>query len=381
MTKVSILQCSRYDKQAIKTTILNHLKNIDFAVDQFNKKNVALKPNLLYATPPEKAIITHPVFFQAVLEIVKENGGKVYVIESPALESIHKVLRIGGYLELINSPGISLPEVNEQEVLFYEKGQTFKRFEVTKAFVDMDIIINIPKLKTHALTYITCAVKNLFGMIPGLEKPKWHQRARSKDEFARFILDFNEALLYGFKKQKVYLHLVDGVTGLEGNGPGAAGTPRDYSITIAGTNAVAVDYTAGAFLGLNNNAVRTTVYGFDRGFDGVSSPEDIKILGQDISSIKLQDVKTAESTFGTDVFNNWPLNTAFMKNIMLRWFSKKPVPDPLKCILCYKCKKICPVTAIYNVKKNKKVPYFDYSTCIRCFCCHEICPEAAITIR
>ena len=92
--------------------------------------------------------------------------------------------------------------------------------------LDADIIINLPKLKTHGLTTITCAVKNLFGLIPGLEKSQWHMKAPGREGFAELLLDLNEALMHGLSEPKPMLHLVDAVVGQEGNGPGPSGTPR-----------------------------------------------------------------------------------------------------------------------------------------------------------
>ncbi|MBN2440719.1 MAG: DUF362 domain-containing protein [Spirochaetales bacterium] len=380
MTNVSILTCTSYDKSIIKNILLQHLPAIGFDPGRFKNKKVCIKPNFLFATPPEKAIITHPVFFRSIAEIVKENGGIVSLIESPAMDSLEKALQTGGYLDTIEDLAINIPDIKETGVLFYEENQRFKRFEISKAYFDMDIIINLPKLKTHGLTTMTCAAKNLFGMIPGLEKSRWHMRARSKEDFSRFIIEFNEALIHGFKKPKTFLHLVDGIIGQEGDGPGMAGTPRNYGITLAGTNAIAVDYGAALFLGINTDDVLTVRYGIEKKFGGLTSVKDIGFTGKDISSIKLKNIKTSSIGMSTDTFNRWPFTTKLVKNILLRWFSKKPVPLSQKCVLCYKCKQICPAKAIDHAKKGRNIPDFNYSVCIRCFCCLEICPEAAIEV-
>ena len=209
----------------LEDAIGQSLANIGFPLKDFENKNVALKPNFLMTSAVDKAIITHPAFFRAAAKIVRDHGGRVVLVESPAMESVKRVMKKGEYLPILEELDVTVPSNGRKGVILNPDERRFKRFEVLGPVLDADIIINLPKLKTHGLTTITCAVKNLLGLIPGLDKSQWHMKAPGKEAFSEFLLDLNEALLYGSGNPKTILHLVDAVVGQEGNGPGPSGTP------------------------------------------------------------------------------------------------------------------------------------------------------------
>lgn len=376
MTKVSLVRCQEYDRTVIKEKIAESLHNINFPLDSFAGKKVVLKPNFLVASKPEAAIITHPEFFAAAAEMVKIHGGQVLLLESPATDKARRVIHKGGYEEILAEYEIPVADARAAAVLFYNSPRKFKRFQIFKDLFDADIIINLPKLKTHGITTITAAAKNLFGVIPGLEKSRWHTRAPSKDVFSELIIDLNEALLFGFEKPKTFLHFMDAIIGMEGDGPGPRGKPHSIGVIIAGTDAVAVDYVAAAVLGLNTKQVPTLVAGFNADF-GPSSPDEIEVVGEAVPAVRLRKVRLPRAGFLNISMEKWPFTSRVFRSMV----NKKPVPDSKKCILCYQCRTICASGAIGKAKKKKKVPAFDYKKCIRCFCCMEICPEGAIRPR
>ena len=156
------------------------------------------------------------------------------------------------------------------------KGIKYKSFHVAEDIIKADFIFNLPKLKTHTLTYFTGAVKNLFGSIHGLEKSKWHIKADNSHEFMSFLLD-----LYGsfsdLKHGRIF-NIMDGIIGLEGEGPGKGGSPVLSKAVIAGFDAIAVDTIAIQVAGLDINKAYMCIEGEKRGL-GISSPEKIKIIG------------------------------------------------------------------------------------------------------
>ncbi len=376
MSKVFLASCPDYDHGIMKEILAEGLAGIGFDLNEFRGKRVALKPNLLMPARPEKAIVTHPAFVSAVAEIVRDYGGVPVIIESPAMTALEGTLKKSDYTEVITKQGIEVADVSETGVLFYGGCSKYKRFEISKALFDVDIIVNLPKFKTHGITYVTGAVKNLFGTIPGLDKSKWHMKASTPSDFSEFLLDLNEALLHGFEKRKRILHLMDAIVTQEKDGPGPSGTPKKVGAVIIGESPVAVDFVAVRVAGLDIDKVHTISNGFRRDL-GVGSPGDIEVLGARIADVMVRDFVPTGHAFLTSFGARWPVNTVTFKNL----FTEKPVPLENDCTLCYQCKKICPAGAIGDTAGKKKVPAYDYQKCIRCYCCKEICPQAAITLK
>jgi uncharacterized protein (DUF362 family)/Pyruvate/2-oxoacid:ferredoxin oxidoreductase delta subunit len=292
------------------------------------------------------------------------------------MESAKRVMKKGEYLPIVEELEVTVPSNGRKGVILNPDDRRFKRFEVLGPVLDADMVINLPKLKTHGLTTITCAVKNLLGLIPGLEKSQWHMKAPGREAFSEFLLDLNEALLYGAGSPKPVLHLVDGIVGQEGNGPGPSGTPRQIGAVLAGTSPVATDFVVADLIGFDYRSIASVAGGFERKL-GVSSPGEVDIVGENIDSMRLGDFKPARHSVSTATYDRWPFNRKGFRNL----FTGKPVPQGEKCTLCYQCKAICPAGAIEKAVGSKNVPRYDYDKCIRCYCCMEICPEAAVDLK
>ncbi len=376
MNKVFLSRCPEYDHGSLKEIIQEGLTGIGFDLKGFRDRRVALKPNLLMPAKPERAIVTHPVLVGAVAEIVRDHGGYPVIIESPAMTGLEGTLKKSGYMDMVTGQGIEVADVTGAKVLFHEGCSRYKRFEISKALFDVDIIINLPKFKTHGITYVTGAVKNLFGTIPGLDKSKWHMKASTPADFSEFLLDLNEALLHGFEKQKRILHVMDAIVTQEKDGPGPSGSPRKIGAVIIGESPVAVDFVAVSVAGLDIDKVRTITGGFRRDL-GVSSPDEIEVIGDRIDEMRIDGFIPTSHGYLTSFGARWPANTVAFKNL----FTEKPVPVEGDCTLCYQCKRICPAGAIGDSAGKKKVPEYDYRKCIRCYCCKEICPQAAISLK
>jgi Pyruvate/2-oxoacid:ferredoxin oxidoreductase delta subunit len=212
-------------------------------------------------------------------------------------------------------------------------------------------------------------------LIYGLNKSQWHLKARSKEEFSEFLLDYYSALLRGFEKPKVFIHLMDAVMGMEGEGPGAGGTPRKIGAVLAGQDAVSVDAVATRVVGLPLKEVLTVTLGERRGL-GTGAFERIELLGADLDAFQIRDYVPTRASGGNPM-GHWPLNTRVLKDLLV----EKPAPSKERCTLCYQCKAICPGGAISESQGESGVPSYDYDKCIRCYCCMEICPEAAIRLK
>ncbi len=375
MAFVSLLRCEDYETDLLEDSIREGLTEIGLPPDLFSGRRVLLKPNLLSASPPESAVVTHPEVFRATLRLVIEMGGHPVMVESPAFQPLCKVMKKAGYDRVILEEGCEVADTGERTVLFNGGGRGYKRFELPKALFEADIVVSLSKFKTHSLTYMTGAVKNLFGLIHGLNKSRWHVKAPSGEAFADFLLDLYEALVRGCDPPKKDIQSMDAVVCTEGEGPGRKGRPKKIGALLIGEDAVAVDAVAVRLVGLEHEKVKTLELGEKRGL-GRASPEHITVKGAQPRDFDIQGFAPSKSRNRFDL-GRWPTNTNFFKDL----FVEKPVPSGDLCSLCYQCMTICPGKAIGKSKENSGVPLYDYHKCIRCFCCMEICPEAAIRLK
>ena len=373
MSLISLQKCARYDNKILKEKILTGLRQIGFNPIELKDKRVCLKPNLLMPVSPERAVTTHPEFFRAVAQIVRDYTSNIVLIESPNIFALKPTIKKTGLAEIVNDLEIEVADINVTETLRFPLAHRYKNIDISRAFFDVDYIINMPKLKTHGFTHYTGAVKNLFGVMPGLSKARMHMRAPSQMEFTEFLLDLYGGLLNGFEKPKKFIHIMDAVVGMEGEGPGPSGKPREIGAVMVAEDAVALDYIAVNLVGLKVKKVFAITEGFRRGY-GVKSPDEIRITGESIDDMRIKDFRAPRTSIMGGVM--WPLTSPTIKNL----FVEKPVPKAEKCTLCYNCMKVCPAEAIAKAD-DSGIPRYDYRKCIRCFCCMETCPEAAIYLK
>ncbi len=372
-TQVGLVACAGYDSDVLKEAIAKAIDLSDFTLSSLRGKRVILKPNLLMPIAPDRAVTTHPSFFKAVAELVLEETNHVCVIDSPNFFALSSALKKTGIGEVTQNLGLEIADNTITRTLHWERARRYKTHEISAAFFDADVIINLPKLKSHSLTYLTGAVKNLFGTIPGTKKAQMHMKVPDPVEFSEYLIDLYGALLCGFEKKKEFLHVMDAVVGLEGEGPGPSGKPKNVGAVIAGTDAVAVDAVAARMVNFDINKIFTITRALPRSF-GINSPHDISIKGGDIDKMKIVDFVPSKTSVLKSRF--WRSITPALKNL----FVERPIPVEGKCTLCFYCRRVCPAGAITE-KKDARIPAFNSSKCIRCFCCLETCPNEAIVLK
>jgi len=216
---VSIVRADNYELPALRLALLKLLEPLGGMPSFINPGDrVLLKPNMLSAKEPDKAVTTHPSLVQVVAEIVKESGGIVLIGDSPGIGSFSRVADKSGIHAAARESGASLVEFND--AIDLQGNGIFRSISLARAYYEADKIINLPKLKTHEMMTMTCAVKNLFGAVIGAEKAGWHLKAGSSRElFAQLLLE-----IYLLKKPT--LNIVDAIIAMEGNGPGSGAGPR-----------------------------------------------------------------------------------------------------------------------------------------------------------
>ena len=338
-------------------------------------RRVVLKVNLLRGSRPEQAITTHPAMVKAVAAAVREAGATPILADSPGSglpyteRTLEKCYRRAGYLELVDEIGLELNYDTTSRGIFFDDGRVAKKFNVITPVLEADAVVNLCKLKTHTFTILTGAVKNLFGVLPGFDKPAYHARMRTVDNFADVLLDV--ALFV-----KPALNVMEAVVAMEGNGPGA-GEPRNVGLILAGASPVAVDAAAGAITGLppeNHPVLRAAAA---RGIEP-NRPEDVDVVGPALEALRVPGWKWPPTVAGEGGFAGYEPLQGILRALLRNGLSVQPRVRRDQCAGCGLCRETCPVSAI-SVINDKS--YIDKKLCIRCYCCHEACAYDAVRLH
>jgi ferredoxin len=225
-------------------------------------------------------------------------------------------------------------------------------------------VVNVPKFKTHDLTLLTGAVKNLFGLVSGTFKTELHKTYFKKEEFAKILVDIYELV-------KPSLTVVDAILALEGEGPGSSGTPRPVGAVLAGKDCVAVDAVLAMIMGVEPRDVLTTQIASRRQL-GEARPQDITVHGERLESVTGRPF-VLPTTSG--LRKKLPPFVIDIARQLIKYF---PAVDHARCTRCAACVDACPMKVI-SLKRDFIT--FDYSGCIACFCCQEACPLSAIRVK
>jgi uncharacterized protein (DUF362 family)/ferredoxin len=335
---------------------------------------VLVKPNLLQGLPPDRCVTTHPAVVGAVCTLLRELGCRVVIADSPGggirytPANLRSLYHAAGYDSIAEETGAELNYDTGFSDYSFPEGQYAKRFPVISPVTNCDHIVVVSKAKTHLWTLFSGGAKNLFGVIPGLEKPIHHARFQDPAHFGGMIVDLNEALMPS-------LQIMDGVIAMEGDGP-SSGTPRPLGLILASTDWTAIDIIACRMIGIHPPDVPTIKAAMDRG-ECKNYQTDILTKGDDFDFPVIQGFRLP-STYrgeGKGVQKNLLLS---MLHTLGRLSTLSPVLNPSLCERCGRCAMICPVKAI---SFHSKIPEIHRNTCIRCYCCIEICPVGAIQLQ
>jgi len=368
-SQVAIVACGDYDLIRVEEAVKKSVELLG-GIRQFVKpgEKLLVKPNLLLSKESSKAVTTHPSVFRGVIRLLLEAGIEVSFGDSPAVGSTRAVAKKAGLMEVVEELNIPIADMVTPVSVSFPEGNLVKNFVLAKGVVDSDGLISVSKLKTHALTRTTGAIKNQFGCVPGMLKSEFHGRMTNDQLFARMLVDLSLLL-------KPRLYIMDAIVGMEGNGP-ASGTPRPIGLLLASADPVALDATVCYLIGLKPELVPTITWGEKL---GLGQYHDIEWLGESPDEWIQQGFKVNRSP-GATTSSGPSLFTPLARNFII----PKPVIDAEKCTQCGQCVNICPVhpkALAFPDGKNWQVPQYDYSKCIRCYCCHETCPSDAIHIK
>jgi Pyruvate/2-oxoacid:ferredoxin oxidoreductase delta subunit len=267
--------------------------------------------------------------------------------------TFERLLREGGYAEALK--GLDVEVRPFKETVRVDIGEPFGRIEIAREALAADVVVNLPKLKTHTQMLLTVGVKNLFGCIVGLKKPEWHMRSGvDRHMFARLLVQICATV-------NPAATLVDGILGMEGQGPGRSGVPRRLGLLVGGASAPAVDAAVCRMVGIAPGELPT-----HRAAVALNLvTEDVEVVGDFVTVARFKLPVLAPLTFGPQRFHR----------LMRKHLVQRPAVDPVKCRLCGECWRICPAKAITPYARTIG---FDYDHCIRCYCCVEMCPHGAL---
>ena len=368
--KAAIARCPSYEPELLYRA-LKHAAELSGGLDLAGK-TVLLKPNIVFDAAPEKAVCTHPAFLEAVIRLVREMGaGRILVGDSPGLQTPGFSGKTCGLGEAARKNNAEWLDFTRKKIdLPCPAGKVMEKFTLTGAVQEADVIISLPKLKTHQLMYFTGAMKNIFGLVPSVAKSAFHARFPGRDDFASMIVDLNLAV------QPAYAFM-DAVTGMEGPGP-AGGDPRHIGLVLASSNLLAMDMAASAVIGYPPAEIPIHKDALQRGV-WLAAPGEIEYPGLKPEEVRIPDYvkipfKKSKGQL-LDFILPRPLR-AFRDS-----FAPKPVINHDICIRCGDCIRICASQAMKTEGEgNQRCIVIDYRRCIRCFCCHEVCPEKAIDV-
>jgi uncharacterized protein (DUF362 family)/NAD-dependent dihydropyrimidine dehydrogenase PreA subunit len=350
---VALVRCTTYDPDAVYGALrrgVGLLGGLDHFVSPGER--ILLKPNILAAEGPEKVVTTHPSVLAGCIRLLREAGVEVRFGDSPGLDNPAHAARRSGLLEAGVRSGAEFADFASSARMDNPGGTLVSSFPVAQAVHECDGIINLPKMKTHQLTRVTGAVKNLFGCIPGKRKALYHVQFQDVVEFSGLLAELNLRL-------RPRLHVMDGIAAMEGNGP-RSGDPKPMHVLILSADPVAVDATFCRLVAMDPAFVPTTVVGHRQGLGRFQ-----------------EDQIEAFKVIRKPVYSN--ASYAYY-NIIRNAVLPKPVIDATKCVKCGRCVEACPVPdkALRFDNGRQRPPQYHYDLCIRCYCCHEMCPERAI---
>ena len=369
--QVFLYKISDYHEEKI-SELIKKILDLSFAAKTLSGKRVFVKPNLLTRKSPDRAVTTHPFIIKEICSYFRNKGATVLIGDSPGGPNSHawlkSIYQISGMSWAAREAGVELNyDLTAKEIDLNFKGTT-KSIQLMKQVVDSDIIINVPKFKTHGLTVITGGPKNLYGCVPGLIKAQYHLELAQLESFCELLVSIADFL-------KPELTILDAILAMEGDGP-SGGTPKHMGYLLASKDCFAIDVVASNIIGLNPKnipilkiAERKKIISLEKDAIEIIGDKDYEIIPF------IMPITTKHADFSDKFAKVIPENLlkgiyGYLKPTV--HFSKE------KCTTCNICIKSCPVGAL---RMESDVPSVDKNECIYCYCCQEICPNDAVILR
>lgn len=368
MNSVYVAKCSDYSPHTVESALQESLEGL--AAEQALIKpgqRVILKVNLLQAQLPDKAVTTHPVIVAAVAKWVRRAGATPIIADSPGglfnARTLRHVYQVTGMQAAAEAAGAVLNYDVGSTAVSCPECRAAHDFHALKVVVEADAIINLPKLKTHGLTQLTGAIKNIFGTVPGVTKGRYHARFPSVERFSAMLIDI---LSY----HKPVLTVMDAVVAMQGDGP-SGGDPRHIGLLLVSRDGISLDVVASTLVGMAPLSVPPIAAAVRRGLSS-GRVEDVRILGTPLDGVQVADFERPRT--GVE-------HVRMIPRPVPRFLTDRLLASPqarVNCTACGVCAENCPVAAI-AIPNGRAL--MDLGRCIRCYCCHELCPEDAVELH
>ena len=365
----SLYKVPSYEQEKVNAAIAKIMDDLDIKKDLSPKMKIVIKPNLIMAKPVDIPATTHPAVIRAVALWLRncgitditlaESSGGPYLAEY--MKNVYKVCGISSLSDVLKlnmdftSTTVSCPD-----------GFKNHSFNIITPIVQADYIINICKLKTHSMTGLSAGIKNLFGVIPGLEKPQLHYLWPDIEDFSNMLLELAQTV-------NPNLTIIDAINAMEGNGP-TGGTSHPLGLLLGSKDFYTQDYFASSLMKIEPSNIVMLRQAVEK---GLVKQNEIELRGddvpEDLTPFKIPDARELDfSNFIPGIFGK-----AFAK-FAAKVLKSYPKVEKSKCVGCGKCQESCPQDII-KIKNKKAV--FRKRGCISCFCCQEMCPLKAISVK
>lgn len=364
-SRVAVIRCDSYDSAKVDEAVERGLSLLG-GPERFvhADERIILKPNLLVGSDPKDAVTTHPAVFSAVARALLGTGADLTWGDSPGIGTGMGAGKRAGIAAAAADLGLEAADFGNGRIASFPDGRLIKQFTIAASVLDADGLVSLPKMKTHALTRMTGAIKNQFGCIPGMLKGEFHTRMPDAVRFSQMLVDLNRFL-------RPRLFVMDGIVAMEGNGP-RGGTPRAVGVLLLSEDPVAVDSVACRIMALDPSLVEPIVWGARW---GLGTATEIDLLGDELPVLEDYNVNRSRlSTTGRSMGNT----------LGKQLLTPRPHVVDERCTRCGTCVAVCPVdpkAIAFPEGDRTKAPVHDYAACIRCYCCQEMCPEHAIEVK
>ncbi len=360
--RVSVVKAISYESEEIDRAV-NKSVDLIGGWEKYIQKGdkVLIKPNMLTAAAPEKAITTHPEVVRAVIRAVKRMGAYPSVGDSPGISNVKTTAEKTGILEVCEEEDIPYLLFRHSKDYACPDGKFMKQFHLVNKLAEFDKVISVAKMKTHVFMGVTGAVKNLFGCIVGTHKAQFHLRMQNHSDFAHVMVDL-------YYTVNPVLNIIDGVTAMEGQGP-MSGDIINPKMIIAGANGFAVDL------------VMTDKMGFAAEKMPIAAAAISQNRAPHLSDIEVVGDATERQFHFAQPHTYKSMKDTYVPKFILKLGQNQLTSRPVinnNCIGCGRCKHHCPAKAI--TIQDKKA-HIDYSKCIRCYCCQELCEHQGVDLK
>lgn len=376
---VFVRRCTEYDEHTIYTALADALSALGTSPSElFHHRNVLIKPNLVMAKRPDAAATTHPAFVRAAARLAIEYGAtSVVVADSPGgpfnEAYVSAVYSTCGMNAAASDDLFTLNHDFSFSEVHFPSGRKLRNADLINVFLRADVIIDLCRLKTHSLTGMSCAVKNLFGLIPGVKKFQMHASFPEIDDFSEMLVDLAEYVT----SSKVFLAVADAIVSMEGNGP-SHGVPKPTGLILVSRSPFALDII-GEHIMLDKSS--TAVPYLDASAKRRIVPRDwqsIEVVGD--TDYDTYDFVLPDST-----------SCSFLKGLpdifggrLADMFGARPSVNEKRCVGCGRCADSCPKHTIRLGRRGehgKRVAFILRDDCIKCYCCQELCPLGAVETK